>query len=118
MQEGTYIKPGQDDTYKAAGKIADIRRIVDGTVEALISSKQLTPEQEKTAQQLVDKVHQLVPYTFNDVVKARFPGGKQTSIGEASRAAVSGSSGPKNGDTRTSKSGKPIVFRNGNWEYQ
>ena len=26
--------------------------------------------------------------------------------------------GPKDGDTRTSKSGKPIVFRNGQWEYK
>lgn len=29
-----------------------------------------------------------------------------------------GASGPKEGDTGTSKSGKPIVYRNGRWEYQ
>ena len=29
-----------------------------------------------------------------------------------------GTSGPKEGDTGTSKSGKPIVYRNGQWEYQ
>lgn len=29
-----------------------------------------------------------------------------------------GTNGPKEGDTDTSKSGKPIIFRNGQWEYK
>lgn len=35
-----------------------------------------------------------------------------------SNSAPKGDTGPKEGDTATSKSGKPIVFRNGRWEYQ
>lgn len=36
------------------------------------------------------------------------------SVGEASASSVA----PKEGDTDKSKSGKPIIFRNGKWEYQ
>ena len=31
---------------------------------------------------------------------------------------IGGTAGPKEGETSTSRSGKPIVFRNGQWEYQ
>jgi hypothetical protein len=37
---------------------------------------------------------------------------------QAEKEAASGGSGPKDGDKSTSKSGKPIVYRNGQWEYQ
>jgi hypothetical protein len=36
----------------------------------------------------------------------------------APRAGQGASQGPRDGETSTSKSGKPIVYRNGNWEYQ
>jgi len=41
---------------------------------------------------------------------------KGLSVGGAGAAPTGGA--PKEGDKATSKSGKPIVFRNGQWEYQ
>ena len=81
MQSGVYINPGQDDVYKVATKIADIRRVAESTVGSIINSGQFTPEQKGAAQQLLSRVSQLIPYTVNDVVKARFPDTKNTSIG-------------------------------------
>jgi hypothetical protein len=37
---------------------------------------------------------------------------------QAEKDAAGGGDGPKDGDKSTSKSGKPIVYRNGQWEYQ
>jgi len=37
---------------------------------------------------------------------------------QAETEAAGGASGPKDGDKSTSKSGKPIIYRNGQWEYE
>ena len=90
MQTGVYINPGQDDTYKVATKIADIRRVAESTVGAIINSGQFTPEQQAAAKQLLAQVNQLIPYTVNDVVKARYPDTKNTSIGADIKTKIRG----------------------------
>lgn len=44
----------------------------------------------------------------------RLSGSTPPNTGKPSK----GTNGPKEGDTDTSKSGKPIIFRNGQWEYK
>lgn len=43
---------------------------------------------------------------------------ERTQRRTSSTTPPKGTSGPKEGDTGTSKSGKPIVYRNGQWEYK
>jgi hypothetical protein len=43
---------------------------------------------------------------------------ERTQRRTSSTTPPKGTSGPKEGDEGTSKSGKPIVYRNGRWEYQ
>lgn len=50
--------------------------------------------------------------TVNDYVAAKVTGG-----GIAAGTGAQASAGPKEGDKSTSKSGKPIIYKNGKWEY-
>jgi hypothetical protein len=60
-------------------------------------------------------------YDEYDVLKKQYPTVNDwlKAQGLTPNAAIGGgSAGPKEGDTSKSKSGKPIIFRNGKWEYQ
>ena len=90
LQSGVYINPGKDDPYSVAMKLADIRRIAVENIKPAIDSGAITPKQAKTAQQLVDKIEEMVPYTTTDVARATRQAkgkGKQT-IGEATEMAI------------------------------
>ena len=76
MEEGIYIRPG-DKPKAVAGKLADIRRITEESLQPAIDSGMLTPKQEATASKLLERIRTAVPYTTNDVIDAtRKPGAK------------------------------------------
>lgn len=53
-----------------------------------------------------------------DVIKKRIGGGAGVSSGAADPPPASSAASHKDGDTATSKSGKPMVFKSGQWVYQ
>lgn len=79
-----------DSNYVVAAKLADGRRLVEETVNALIDSKILTDDQAKTAEKLVGRVEKAIPYTVTDVNNAlaatRAPG--EETIGTATESAI------------------------------
>ena len=79
-----------DSNYVVAAKLADGRRLVEETVNALIDSKILTDDQAKTAEKLVGRVEKAIPYTVTDVNNAlaatREPDAE--TIGTATESAV------------------------------
>jgi hypothetical protein len=87
MQSGVYINSGTDDPAKVAFKVADIRRIAEENIAPAISSGLMSPDQQKTAQELVNRIRRAIPFTVIDVIRASSKEGTQT-IGESSRALV------------------------------
>jgi len=87
MQSGIYINAGTDDTAKVAFKVADIRRIAEENIAPAISSGLMSPDQQKTAQALVERIRRAIPFTVIDVIRAGAKEGTKT-IGDASRTLV------------------------------
>lgn len=67
--------PREGDTaFDVALKLADIRRVAVENMRPLIASGLLKPEQVVEANRLVAKMEQVVPYTVNEVMDARYAG--------------------------------------------
>ena len=86
MQSGVYINAGVDDPYKVAIKLADIRRIASENIQPAIDSGLMPEGQRATAEQLVKRIQDAIPFTTVDVVKAHNQGRK--TIGEATQSVV------------------------------
>jgi len=107
--------PG-DKVQDIALKMADIRRISTESIKAMINSGLMPSQQANAAQELVDRMEKAIPYTTDDVVNA-ITAGRRT-LGTGTTGVGSRGAGPQEGQEAMSKSGKPIVFRNGQWEYK
>lgn len=95
MEQGIYIRQG-DKPKAVAGKLADIRRITEESLQPAIDSGMLTPKQQATSEKLLERIKTAVPYTTNDVIDAtRKPGAK--TIGERSLELVKGEEKPPTG---------------------
>ena len=66
MQSGLYINAGIDDPYKVAIKLADIRRIATENIRPAIESGLMPPGQAKTADALVKRIEQAIPFTTSE----------------------------------------------------
>ena len=92
LEQGLGINPGQATPFKIAMKLADVRRIVEEHLQPQIDSKTLTPDQIKSAEKIIAKLHVMVPYTTTDVAiatkKAQAP--KAETIGAGTTKAVTG----------------------------
>jgi hypothetical protein len=67
--------PREGDTaFDVALKLADIRRIAVENMKPLIASGLLRPEQVADANRLIAKMEQVIPYTTNEVMDARYAG--------------------------------------------
>jgi hypothetical protein len=96
--------------------MADIRRISTESIKAMIDSGLLPSQQATAAQEQVERMEKAIPYTTDDVVNA-ITAGRRT-LGTGTTGVGSRGAGPQEGQEAMSKSGKPIVFRNGQWEYK
>lgn len=105
-----------DTTTDVALKMADIRRISTESIQAMIASGLFPAQQATAAQEQVDRMERAIPYTTDDVVNAIARG--RRTIGTGTTGVAQPSAAPQEGQRSTSKSGKPIVFRNGQWEYE
>ena len=67
--------PREGDTaFDVALKLADIRRIAVENIRPLVASGLMKPEQVAEANRLITKIEQVVPYTTNEVMDARYAG--------------------------------------------
>lgn len=89
MQSGLYINAGTDDPYKVAIKLSDIRRIATENIRPAIESGLMPEGQARTAEALVKRIEQAVPFTTTEVIRAARQPGAET-LGEQTRKAVSG----------------------------
>ena len=91
MQSGLYINEGTDDPYRVAIKLADIRRIATENIRPAIESGLMPAGQARTAEALVKRIEQAIPFTTIDVIRSARPSGAQT-IGEQTSRVVGGGS--------------------------
>jgi hypothetical protein len=92
MQSGLYINAGIDDPYKVAIKLSDIRRIATENIRPAIESGLMPKQQAATAEALVNRIEQAIPFTTTEVIRAARQPNAET-IGEQTRKAVSGGGG-------------------------
>lgn len=92
MQSGLYINEGTDDPYRVAIKLADIRRIATENIRPAIESGLMPEGQARTAEALVKRIEQAIPFTTIDVIRSARQPGAQT-IGEQTSRAVGGGEG-------------------------
>lgn len=99
LQSGVYIS-ANEGPMSTANKLADIRRIAESAIQPVIEAGRISPEQKVTAQKILDKFREVIPFTTDDVADALMEKerGKSTkinkpapvSIGEQSRALAVG----------------------------
>lgn len=92
MQSGLYINEGTDDPYRVAIKLADIRRIATENIRPAIESGLMPEGQARTAEALVKRIEQAIPFTTIDVIRSARQPGAQT-IGEQTSRVVGGGEG-------------------------
>lgn len=92
LESGVYINAGQDDPYRVASKLSDIRRVATENIQPAIDAGLMTPQQGVVAQKLVDRIKKVVPYDTTEVVKAyrQSLGIKTPTLGETAAKAVAG----------------------------
>ena len=92
MQSGLYINAGVDDPYKVAIKLADIRRIATENIRPAIESGLMPEGQARTAEKLVKRIEEAIPFTTTEVIRAARKPGSET-IGQQTSRVVGGGSG-------------------------
>ena len=95
-------------------QLADIKRIAIENIKPVVDSGLMPPQQQQVAADLIRRIEKAIPFTNEDIISAQF-GGRET-LGQ--QGAEIAKKQPKEGETSTSKSGKAIIFRNGQWEYK
>ena len=75
-----------DTAFDVALKLADIRRIAVENIRPLVASGLMKPEQVAEANRLITKIEQVVPYTTNEVMDARYAG--KTNYGQSMQNIV------------------------------
>ena len=126
-----------DKAINMALYLARLKQEIDIGLDVFETNAGATDKQFEIIKELKQEVDGLLTYTVDDVLK-RLPGGSQTlsqstqkllrqPVGSivdpapqekpAQQAQPAGQT-PREGDESTSRSGRPIVFRNGEWEYK
>jgi len=93
MQSGLYINEGTDDPYRVGIKLADIRRIATENIRPAIESGLMPPQQAATAEALVKRIEQAIPFTTTDVIRSARQPGAETIGQQTSRVVGGGSAG-------------------------
>ena len=98
LQSGVYIS-AEEGAMSTANKLADIRRIAESAIQPVIEAGRISPEQKTTAQKILDKLREAVPFTTDDVADALMEKEKKAgkgkkaapvTIGEQSRSIATG----------------------------
>ena len=91
-QQMEKLQPKAGDTVgDIATKIADVRRVSTEAIQAMIDSGLLPGQAAEAARQQVKRMEEVVPFTTNDVVDAKYAGKKR--LGEAVTGVARGGAG-------------------------
>lgn len=145
IQSFNALKPrAGDKAINMALYIARVKQEIETGIRVHDKMPGTTDEQRTATKEILNNLDKVVPYNVTDVLSVlgrgratiddkmqqllQVPpvarGYDATVTGQAQPAATPAAApapsaqGPQEGDTSTSKSGKPIVYRNGKWEYE
>jgi hypothetical protein len=108
-------------------KMGELRQIAEAASEAAMANPALSDDQKALVRANVEKLQQSIPFTGADVAKYSVYAKKNPNVtfkdwlkvNGTDRGAVAPTAGGlQEGLTGKSKSGKPMIVRNGKWEYQ
>jgi hypothetical protein len=119
-----------DNAINMALYFARVRQELETGIEVFLTNTGANEEQKRQAQEILNNLPKQIPFTVEDVFR-KVPGSQQKLSQEMDRLIRQSpvltelespeqatAQGPREGDESTSRSGKPIVFTNGNWEYK
>jgi hypothetical protein len=119
-----------DNAINMALYFARVRQELQTGIEVFLTNTGANEEQKRQAQEILKNLPKQIPFTVEDVFK-KVPGSQQKLSEEMDRLIRQSpvltelespeqatAQGPREGDESTSRSGKPIVFTNGKWEYK
>ena len=123
-----------DKAINMALYLARLKQEIEIGLEVFETNTGANEKQMEIVKRLANEVDGLIPYTVDDVLKI-IPGGSrtlsqatqkllnqspvfETIVDAQPEAAQPAGQSPREGDESTSRSGRPIVFRNGGWEYK
>ena len=119
-----------DNAINMALYFARVRQELETGIEVFLTNTGANEEQKRQAQEILNNLPKQIPFTVEDVFR-KVPGSQQKLSQEMDRLIRQSpvltelespeqatTQGPREGDESTSRSGKPIVFRNGEWEYK
>jgi hypothetical protein len=119
-----------DNAINMALYFARVRQELETGIEVFLTNTGANEEQKRQAQEILNNLPKQIPFTVEDVFR-KVPGSQQKLSEEMDRLIRQSpvltelespeqatTQGPREGDESTSRSGKPIVFTNGNWEYK
>lgn len=108
-------------------KMGELRQIAEAASEAAMANPALSDDQKALVRANVEKLQQSIPFTGADVAKYSVYAKKNPNVAFKDWLKVNGTDrdalapaagGLQEGMTGNSKSGKPMVVRNGKWEYK
>lgn len=108
-------------------KMGELRQIAEAASEAAMANPALSDEQKGLVRANVEKLQQSIPFTGADVAKYSVYAKKNPNVafkdwlkvnGTDRGAVAPAAGGLQEGMTAKSKTGKPIIVKNGKWEYQ
>ena len=119
-----------DNAINMALYFARVRQELETGIEVFLTNTGANEEQKRQAQEILNNLPKQIPFTVEDVFR-KVPGSQQKLSQEMDRLIRQSpvltelespeqttAQGPREGDESTSRSGKPIVFTNGKWEYK
>lgn len=125
-----------DNAINMALYFARVRQELQTGIEVFLTNYGANEEQKRQARQIYENLKTQIPFTVEDVFKSvinKVPGGQQTLSEDMEKLirqkpffielqpeqeAPQSQQQFTEGQKSTSKSGRPIVFRNGAWEYE
>jgi len=118
QMDAVLFKEGDTNLTKLH-KLAQTRQIVEAGMEVIEANPRVTPEEKSKVKDVLKSIRASVPFTHSDLIQLQVmqesnPG---ATLQDVITAKQSGRA-PKEGDKQTSKSGKPMVFRQKRWEYE
>jgi len=116
QMDAVLFKEGDTNLTKLH-KLAQTRQIVEAGMEVIEANPRVTPEEKAKVKEVLASIRKSVPFTHSDLIRLQVA--QETSPAVTLKSVIEGGgAAPKEGDTGTSKSGKPTVFRGGRWEYR
>jgi hypothetical protein len=115
------IEIKENDTLETvATRLAQSRQMVEKIIEVKLVSPNTPEPLKEVYKQNLEDIKTAIPFTVEEINKFVINRNKKKTFGEvlSERYKTQGSSGPKEEDENISSSGKPIVFKNGQWVYK